>query len=140
MRLVQFYQGDDPSAWRVAVVSADEEKLQVVAGCRGTYDLAMTAVRAGKQLAEIIAEKGFAEEISYPEVLAEGRLLAPLTHPDPAPFEHRAGVTPYTSTYVLAECCVFGKQSGGTLCCDPLPLHPQGFHVQRAHLIPKLRC
>ena len=51
-----------------------------------------------------------------------------------------AGVTPYTSTYVLAECCVFGKQSGGTLCCDPLLLHPQGFHIQRAHLIPKLRC
>ena len=33
-------------------------------------------------------------------------------------FEHRAGVTPYTSTYVLAKCCVFGKQSGGTLCCN----------------------
>ena len=32
-------------------------------------------------------------------------------------FEHRAGVTPYTSSYELAECCVFGKQSGGTLCC-----------------------
>jgi hypothetical protein len=26
-------------------------------------------------------------------------------------FQHRAGVTPYTSTYVLAECCVFDKQS-----------------------------
>ena len=26
-------------------------------------------------------------------------------------FRHRAGVTPYTSTYVLAECCVFDKQS-----------------------------
>ena len=35
-------------------------------------------------------------------------------------FEHRAGVTPYTSTYVLAKCCVFGKQSGGTLCCNLL--------------------
>src|SRR5260364_240030 len=26
-------------------------------------------------------------------------------------FRHRAGVTPYTSTYVFAECCVFIKQS-----------------------------
>src|SRR5690625_2837051 len=26
-------------------------------------------------------------------------------------FRHRAGVTPYTSTFVLAECCVFNKQS-----------------------------
>ena len=31
-------------------------------------------------------------------------------------FQHRAGVTPYTSSYEVAECCVFGKQSGGTLC------------------------
>ncbi len=26
-------------------------------------------------------------------------------------FQHRAGVTPYTSTFVFAECCVFIKQS-----------------------------
>ncbi len=26
-------------------------------------------------------------------------------------FRHRAGVRPYTSTYVFAESCVFGKQS-----------------------------
>ena len=26
-------------------------------------------------------------------------------------FQHRAGVTPYTSTFVFAECCVFDKQS-----------------------------
>jgi hypothetical protein len=26
-------------------------------------------------------------------------------------FQHRAGVTPYTSTFVFAECCVFNKQS-----------------------------
>ena len=37
-------------------------------------------------------------------------------------FQHRAGVTPYTSSYELAECCVYGKQSGGTLCCNLLRL------------------
>lgn len=26
-------------------------------------------------------------------------------------FQHRAGITPYTSTFVFAECCVFNKQS-----------------------------
>ena len=26
-------------------------------------------------------------------------------------FQHRAGITPYTSTFVFAECCVFSKQS-----------------------------
>jgi hypothetical protein len=26
-------------------------------------------------------------------------------------FQHRAGITPYTSTFIFAECCVFSKQS-----------------------------
>src|ERR1700737_5123023 len=40
-------------------------------------------------------------------------------------FRHRAGVTPYTSTFVLAECCVFVKQSQPPFHCDPfrLPLY-----------------
>ena len=25
-------------------------------------------------------------------------------------FQHRAGITPYTSTFIFAECCVFSKQ------------------------------
>ena len=29
-------------------------------------------------------------------------------------FQHRAGVTPYTSTFVFAECCVFNKQLQAT--------------------------
>src|SRR6202049_4670593 len=35
-------------------------------------------------------------------------------------FRHRAGVTPYTSTSnVLAECCVFDKQSQPPILCGP---------------------
>ena len=55
-------------------------------------------------------------------------------------FRHRAGVTPYTSTFVFAECCVFIKQSQPPFHCNPLLLQPQGFHIIRAHLLPKLRC
>ena len=40
------------------------------------------------------------------------RLLFPLT------FQHRAGVSSYTSSFDLAETCVFGKQSLGPLLCD----------------------
>ncbi|SVB15091.1 uncharacterized protein METZ01_LOCUS167945, partial [marine metagenome] len=53
---------------------------------------------------------------------------------------HRAGVTPYTSSYEFAECYVFNKQSQPPLCCNPFPLQPQGLHVSGAHLLPKLRC
>ena len=37
----------------------------------------------------------------------------------PLTFQHRAGVSPYTSTFVLAETCVFDKQFRGLFCCGP---------------------
>ena len=55
-------------------------------------------------------------------------------------FQHRAGVSPYTSSYDLAETCVFGKQSLGPFHCGPLGLHgvnPR--HPTGASLLPKLR-
>ena len=45
-------------------------------------------------------------------------------------FRHRAGVSPYTSSFDLAETCVFVKQSPGPILCGS---------VTRAPLIPKLR-
>ena len=49
-------------------------------------------------------------------------------------FRHRAGVRPYTSSYDLAESCVFGKQS------PPPGLCPQALVAQSLGLlIPKLR-
>ncbi len=37
----------------------------------------------------------------------------------PLTFRHWAGVSPYTSTFVLAETCVFGKQLLGLFSCGP---------------------
>ncbi len=54
-------------------------------------------------------------------------------------FQHRAGVTPYTSTFVFAECCVFNKQSQPPIFCNPFMLRCS-LHTTRAHLLPKLRC
>src|SRR6185369_14785447 len=42
--------------------------------------------------------------------------------PLPLTFQHWAGVTPYTSTFVFAESYVFGKQLHGFLSCSPLTL------------------
>ena len=57
-------------------------------------------------------------------------------------FRHRAGVTPYTSTSnVLAECCVFDKQSQPPILCGPFRLEGASPpHRLEAHLLPKLRC
>lgn len=54
-------------------------------------------------------------------------------------FQHRAGVTPYTSTFVFAGCCVFNKQSQPPIFCNPFLLRCS-LHILRAHLLPKLRC
>ena len=54
-------------------------------------------------------------------------------------FQHRAGVSPYTSSFDFAETCVFGKQSLGPFHCGPLELHPNGLHSTGAPLLPKLR-
>ena len=48
----------------------------------------------------------------------------------PLTFQHWAGVSPYTSSFDLAETCVFAKQSPGLIRCGSL---------SRAPLIPKLR-
>jgi hypothetical protein len=40
----------------------------------------------------------------------------------PLTFRHRAGVSPYTSTFVLAETCVFGKQLLGLFRCGPVTI------------------
>ena len=45
-------------------------------------------------------------------------------------FQHWAGVSPYTSTFVFAETCVFGKQLPGPIHCESLSWPP---------LLPKLR-
>ena len=40
-------------------------------------------------------------------------------------FQHRAGVSPYTSSYDLAETCVFDKQLPGPIHCgSPFREHP----------------
>jgi len=40
----------------------------------------------------------------------------------PLTFQHRAGVSPYTSTFVLAETYVFDKQLHGFFSCGPVTL------------------
>ena len=55
--------------------------------------------------------------------------------PLPLTFRHRASVAPYTSTYVFAESCVFGKQSPEPVHCGCLGL----ITLRAAPLLPKLR-
>jgi hypothetical protein len=53
-------------------------------------------------------------------------------------FRHRAGVSPYTSSFDFAETCVFGKQSLGPFHCGPLELNPQGVSLYRGAPSPEV--
>ena len=57
----------------------------------------------------------------------------------PLTFQHRAGVSPYTSAFAFAGTCVFGKQSLGPILCNPLGLQLFNLHPTGAPLLPKLR-
>jgi hypothetical protein len=50
-------------------------------------------------------------------------------------FQHRAGVSPYTSTFVLAQTCVFDKQSHGLFRCGPrVPRSAESWRQQELYL------
>jgi hypothetical protein len=80
LRLVQLSLADSSRA--VAVV--DDRGARRVDGVLTTYELANEAIASHRSLAETVAAHGCAETIDLERALAEGRLLAPLDHPDPA--------------------------------------------------------
>lgn len=80
MRLVQFVASD--GARRVGRTAGD--RVEVLDGVASVYELARTAVRAGRPLAELAAAAPGGERLALAELEQDGRLLPPLDHPDPA--------------------------------------------------------
>lgn len=79
MRLLQV-RGDEGRQ----VVAADEGGAFVVPGVTSVRDLATRAIAAGQSLAEAVEAAGRGASVDLPAVAAEGRLLAPIDHEDPA--------------------------------------------------------
>ena len=82
MRLVQFL--DAGLGRSVARVSEDGRQLQVIGGVRSVHDLALEALRRRTNLAAVADDWITPEQVSYDKVVADGRLLPPLDHPDAA--------------------------------------------------------
>ena len=81
MRLVQFLS--DAGERRVGRVG-DDGSVRPLSGVRTTYELALQAARESRSLADLAAVAGDAEMLEVNDLLARGRVLAPLDHPDPA--------------------------------------------------------
>ena len=73
------------------------------------------AIRAGRNL----PDKEFRYLRTVIVTAAVHRGFSSKRKPLPLTFRHWAGVSPYTSTFVLAQTCVFGKQLHGFFRCGP---------------------
>lgn len=81
MRLVQFL--DQAGKHKVGVVSASGSSLSVVSEVHSVYRLALDAARKSETLAQHVQSLLSSEAVDYDAIIAERRLLPPLSHPDP---------------------------------------------------------
>jgi hypothetical protein len=80
MQLIQFQD----EAGQRAVAAIDGDAANVVTGAGSVYSLAREAADHNTGLAAVIAAKGLGRAVDPAAILAEGRMLAPIDHPDPA--------------------------------------------------------
>ena len=80
MNLIQFF---DLNGAR-AVGAVDNGVARIVNDATSVYELAIAALSRHGGLGALIAEKGLGAEVDRAAILAEGRMLAPVDHPDPA--------------------------------------------------------
>jgi hypothetical protein len=80
MNLIQFFD----SHGERAVATVEGGVARTVNGASSVYDLAITALSGQGGLAALIAAKGLGETVDRQAILAEGRMLSPIDHPDPA--------------------------------------------------------
>jgi hypothetical protein len=80
MRLMQARTG---RAKRLVIASEGEESW-IVSGYQSVYELALAAIKRGQPLAEIVRKAGRTGKAVPATLLAAGRVLSPIDHPDPA--------------------------------------------------------
>ena len=81
LRLIQIVT---PSGERQVLAGDAEGSAKLILGVTTTYDLARKAIAAGKPLVDQVAEQGLGEVVDVAVALADGRVLAPIDHPDAA--------------------------------------------------------
>ena len=80
MRLLQFTDGA-----RTRVARADDNGMVApLQQFASVYELARAAITGGRSVAQQVETAIFDAPLPYAELLEGGRLLPPLTHPDPA--------------------------------------------------------
>ena len=73
-----------PDGRRQVVACDASGTARLVKGANTTYALAQEAIATGETLAALVAQRGLAEPVDLDAALADGRVLPPIDHPDPA--------------------------------------------------------
>ncbi len=81
LRLIQMRRS---TGERIVAAGTQGNEARRVNGVTSIHALANAAIAAKSTLAATVADAGFGEEIDLTEALREGRILAPVDHPDPA--------------------------------------------------------
>lgn len=77
-------QISNPDGSTTVVVREEGGPARAVKGAVSVHALALEAANGARSLNAVIEEKGLGDEIDLEAAYAAGRLLAPITHPDPA--------------------------------------------------------
>ncbi len=80
MNLIQYFEANGQRA----VAMVDNNVAHQVNDAASVYDLALTALQRNLGLGALIGEMGLGETVDRHHILAEGRMLSPIDHPDPA--------------------------------------------------------
>ena len=80
MLISQIVDGSD----MIQVVARTNGATRVVNGAKSVYSLALEAARGGSGLAALIERKGFGKTVDLDAAYRQGRLIAPINHPDAA--------------------------------------------------------
>ncbi|MCB1497133.1 MAG: hypothetical protein KDJ86_15195 [Bauldia sp.] len=80
MRLLQIRKGRGGRQ----VIATDGDTSWIVPGHETTYDLAMAAIARGTTIGALVEKAGRGARANPAKLLADGRVLAPIAHPDPA--------------------------------------------------------
>lgn len=83
-RIVLISQVRNEDGSITVAVRAPGETARAVNGAASVYALAMEAANTGRSLKETIEAQGFGASVDLEKAYADGRLLPPITHPDPA--------------------------------------------------------
>lgn len=111
-------------------VVARQGEARVVTGVSSVYDLSLAAIAAGRSLAEEVAVRGLGEVVDLGTAAAEGRLLLPVAHPDPAHL-HLTGTGLTHLGSASARDAMHAKLSGDTVLTDSMKMFRMGLEGGR---------